>query len=73
MRSIGSRLVKWTWTVWNKCNGDKFLNFQRDNGSYVPDLTQGLFQPLEVMEEDELLNNLDIEKLIEESELLTNT
>ena len=48
----------------------EFLDFtnQKDNSSYVPDLTQGILQPCEVVEEDEdvFLQNIDVEKLVHE-------
>ncbi len=49
----------------------EFISFsqQKDNALYIPDLTQGMLQPVEIMEDDELLNNLDIEKLVHEAKL----
>ncbi len=54
----------------------EFLDFtyQKDNSSYVPDLTQGVLQLCEILnDEDMFLQNIDIEKLIQESQMLMGT
>ncbi len=46
-----------------------------DNSTYIPDLVPGMLQPLEVIEDDPLmdkaLSELDIEKIVSEAELCT--
>ena len=55
----------------------EFLDFtdQQDNSSYVLDLMQGILQPCEVVDEqdDVFLQNIDVQKLIQELQVLTGT
>ena len=63
---------------------DKIIHFMdysnepaRENCTYILDLVPGLLQPLEIVEEndisDEVLLNLDIEAIVKEAELSTGT
>ncbi len=48
----------------------EYLDFseQKDNGSYVPDLENGMLQPVEIFDKDLLLSQIDLEKLLQEAE-----
>ncbi len=51
----------------------EFISFSQQKGNllYVLDLTPGMLQPLDIMEDDELLANLDIEKIVHKAEMMT--